>query len=64
MVVERSVKAESGEEYRATLCIPNPEKRFYDVVETTNWPDKTRKHLSNEKTLQDLGQCIFLYFHL
>ena len=61
MVKPRSgrVSSEDGVEYRATLCIPNPDKKFYDLVETTNWVEKTRKHMSDIDTLQDLGWFIY-----
>ena len=49
------LQSEIGIDYRATLCIPNPEKRFYDLVETTYWAEKTKNHMYDPDTLKDLG---------
>jgi len=47
---------ERGIAYRATLCIPNPEKTCYDLVATGSWAEKTRGHLSAAETLEDIGR--------
>ena len=63
MVKARAGKQQGpfGVEFRATLCIPNPEKKFYDMIETTNWAEKTKRHLSDRETLQDLGEIMFCF---
>ena len=58
MVKQRTGRVQTGpeSEYRATLCIPNPEKVYYDLVETTFWADKTRDHMYDPETLRDIGK--------
>ena len=42
--------------YIATLCIPDPEKKVYDVLEITYWPPKTKAHFMKPETVIDVGE--------
>ena len=41
--------------FRASLCIPDPEKRSYDLLDITPWSTKTKSHFTDPETLQDIG---------
>ena len=44
----------SNPSYRASLCIPNPDRKFYELLEITHWSRKTKNHLTDLETLTDI----------
>ena len=56
MVKSRSSSRDSLVRHRATLCVFDPDKRTYDLVDTTHWAAKTRRHLSDSETLRDMEE--------
>jgi hypothetical protein len=58
MVKARSAPRDSLVRHRATLCIPDQENTTYDLVDTTHWAAKTRRHLSDEETLRDMEESV------
>ena len=53
---ESIIESDLEPRYRASLCIPDPEKSFYDLVDITNWAPKTRAHFQEIPTIQDIAE--------
>ena len=42
------------DKFEATICVPNPEKKFYDLLEISSWVPKTRRHMTDPDTQSDI----------
>ena len=44
----------SEDKHSVSLCIPNPEKTFYDLLDISTWGTKTQRHLTDSETQADI----------